>query len=169
MTDTYREAAWRRLGRSPDASTASAGVSSTGRGAGPVAGAACRDDCRGSGDLGVLPAELVGRADVDDGRRAGLTSDEHAEFWWRCAARTGCSRWRPRSSSGPRHTCSGERPPKMMNTFIADRCTDLAGRCVLSSVEGVPIGVLRAATRPVEPDSSHARRRRTGRTRREDP
>lgn len=53
-------------------------------------------------DLGISESCLrnwMAQADVDDGRRPGLTNEERAELS-RCAARTGCSSWRSRSSSG---------------------------------------------------------------------
>ncbi|MEJ7719065.1 MAG: hypothetical protein WKF58_00780 [Ilumatobacteraceae bacterium] len=40
----------------------------------------------------------------------------------------------------------------MIYAFIAERCADSAGRTVLSSVEGVAVGVLRVASPAGEPD-----------------
>ena len=53
-------------------------------------------------DLGISESRLrnwLKQADIDEGRTEGLTTDERAELV-RLRARTACSRWRTRSSSG---------------------------------------------------------------------
>ena len=80
MTDTYREAARSRLGGSSDASSASAGVPSAGCGAGPFAE---QPVAQIASELGISESCLrrwMDVADVDDGRRPGLTTDEKAEL-----------------------------------------------------------------------------------------
>ena len=62
----------------------------------------------------------------------------------------------------------GERPPKMIYTFIADRCADLPVAACCRVMKVSTIGVLRVAAPPGQPDRG-ARRRRAGRTRRRDP
>ena len=72
MTDTYREAARRRLGRSPDAPTASCGVPSA---AVELARLREKPIAKIAADLGISESCLrnwMVQADIDDGRREGL-------------------------------------------------------------------------------------------------
>jgi hypothetical protein len=76
LTDTHCEATCNRLGRSPDASSTSAGVPST----------RCRARCvtsrsrRSPGISDSCLRDRMAQADVDDDTRPGLSSDERAEL-----------------------------------------------------------------------------------------
>ena len=66
--------------RSPDAPSSSAGVPTPGDRAGPGEGQA---DRRAAHDLGISESclrNLVARADIDEGRRDGVTSADRAEL-----------------------------------------------------------------------------------------
>ena len=71
-------------------------------------------------DLGIAESCLrrwLKQDDIDTGRAEGLSTDERAE-WSGCAGRTGCRRWRSRSSSGPVPTSPG-RPSPAQNDLPA--------------------------------------------------
>ena len=146
MTDTYREAARCRLGRSPDAPTASAEFR---RRAVELARLREKPIAKIAEDLGISESCLrnwMVQADVDDGRREGLTSDERAEL--------------VQLRREKRVLEMEVEILKRASAYFAGRTSsqnDLhlhrralrrsAGRAVLPGDEGVPLGVLRLAAR----------------------
>lgn len=81
-----------------------------------------------AGDLGISDSCLRGwlkQADIDGGRRGGVSSAEHDELV-SLRRKTRTLRLENRDlEAGRRLFCSGERSPNMTYTFIAERCPDL--------------------------------------------
>ena len=67
----------------------------------------------------------MARADVDDGRLPGVTSDERAELVTLRRKNRVLELEVEILKRAARLLRAGERPPKMIYAFIADRCADL--------------------------------------------
>ncbi len=99
-------------------------------------------------DLGISEVCLrswMAQADVDDGRRPGLTSDERAELVAAAPREAGARDGERDPQACRRLLRQGERPPKMIYAFIVERCADLPVEQCVPRDEGVEVGVLRLA------------------------
>ena len=129
-TDTCAEVVSTISGRSPDASSSSAGVpSASGRAGSPARRGRSRSPCEIAEDLGISESCLrnwMAQADIDDGPPRGPDRAEERDELVELRRETRVAEAGDRDpQAGGGLLRPGERPPKMTYTFIAERCSDL--------------------------------------------